>query len=369
MRHRLLSSRPRVVVYSACIVIVAVLLAACGGAKTPSAGLGSTSSSVPAEAAFCKSWLDAFPKGDETQLNSVLAGAPSSLRDLATRALAEESSSGSGGDQATRELLRWVETHCHPDVGASGDAANRRLAPPSGSVGGLQLCSAGTTPSVGGATNDNVVLYGRTGSSDPYDSPMLGVVTGGWDHKGDGDKTPVRVRGVDGVAAPITVFQQVIPEGLGTVIAWEEREMPIGLYGRFLDSSHVADLVSLADKLEFANGRFEFPKDAVPDGYSEVFSGSSDNLGLVLPVSGVYEVRYQSPGAEGGLLTLDGWVGSQAEFEEFRFFALKLDERKLGDRDAIVGNAWHENGPAVVTWREPDGLIVRIVGLSVDLDK
>src|SRR4051812_47498327 len=249
MRHRRLSFRPRVVVYSSCIVIVAVLLAACGGSKTPSAGTGSTTSSDPAEAAFCKSWLDAFPKGDETQLNSVLADAPSSLRDLATRALAEESSSGSGGDQATRELLQWVETHCHPDVGASGDAANRRLAPPSDSVAGLQLCSAGTTPSVGGATNDNVVLYGRTGSSDPYDSPMLGVVTGGWDHKGAGVTPPVRVRADDGLPAPITVFQQVTPEGLGPVIAWEQREMPIGLYGAFLHEGHVAELLPLPHKL------------------------------------------------------------------------------------------------------------------------
>ena len=40
----------------------------------------------------------------------------------------------------------------------------------------------------------------------------------------------------------------------------------------------------------------------------------------------------------------------------------------MAGHDGLVGNAWRDEGPAVVTWREPDGLVVRIVGLGVPLD-
>lgn len=39
----------------------------------------------------------------------------------------------------------------------------------------------------------------------------------------------------------------------------------------------------------------------------------------------------------------------------------------LGGRQALVGHAWSD-GPAVVTWREPDGLVVRLVGLGIGLE-
>jgi hypothetical protein len=60
---------------------------------------------------------------------------------------------------------------------------------------------------------------------------------------------------------------------------------------------------------------------------------------------------------------------TDAEFEAFRFFTLSIEHERLDARDALVGNTWHSDaGPAVVTWHEPDGLVVRIVGIGVPLD-
>lgn len=70
----------------------------------------------------------------------------------------------------------------------------------------------------------------------------------------------------------------------------------------------------------------------------------------------------------GGVVTLSGFVASPEEYETLRFFAPGLTHVELGKRQAIVGNAWSDEGPAVVTWREPDGLVVRLVGLGVELE-
>lgn len=149
------------------------------------------------------------------------------------------------------------------------------------------------------------------------------------------------------------------------MIAWADGEHALGLYGRGWPIERADELVALADRLEAADGGFRNPADALPDGYAEVFSGSPSVTSLVLAPSPLYSLRYQG---ENGLLHMNGLQMSEDEFEAFRFFTIGVDQGAVGAHEGLVGNAWHADGPAVVTWRESDGLVVRVVGLGVALD-
>lgn len=271
----------------------------------------------------------------------------------------------------SNEVFGWIEVKCHPDVAQPGvDAPDRRLAPPPGArLEPLVFCSVIPGATLGDDEFGRAVLYGDPGASDPYAGPMLGVVWGtDWDARGDGEPTPVRVRGRDGVAAPITVFQQTILEELGSVVAWEEEGLSVGLYGRLWDQSRIGELVALVEQLEFVDGGFRFPPDAVRPGFAPVYSGAAGALGLVFQVNTTYQVQYQLSESDLGLVTLTGRIATPDEFEAFRFFALDTGRTDLGCRPAIVGNAWGGAGPAVVIWREIDGLVISLVGIGVPLD-
>lgn len=261
------------------------------------------------------------------------------------------------------EILNWTALQC--EVGEPGQS-RRRVAPMiDAAFDGLTFCSTTSLPPMPDDGQSRMVLYGPDDAGDPYDGSMIGVLwnpadTGG--HGGDGDAEAVTVRGEPGVAAPITVFQQTILPELGTVIAWTEGDWAIGLYGRGWSRERVDELLAIADRLEEVDDGFRLPAEALPDGYSEVFSGNPSVTSLVLTPSPLYSVRYQS--AE-GLLDVTGMQMTAGEFEAFRFFTVGVDEGVVGGRDGLLGNAWGADGPAVVTWRESDGLVIRIVGLGV----
>ena len=99
-----------------------------------------------------------------------------------------------------------------------------------------------------------------------------------------------------------------------------------------------------------------------PDGYKQVFAGSTDAnwslLGNIFPVGGYY-VRYQDRG--GDIVQLAGSQLTAEQFDSFRFFAFPIPHVRLGEHDALVGSVWSKDrGPYVATWRDPDGVTVRI---------
>jgi hypothetical protein len=267
-------------------------------------------------------------------------------------------------------VLAWIELNCDLDAASeTGDAEDRRVAPRfDATPSGFEICQAGSMFSIPGSDDIGAVIYGNMTVDDPYNGEMLGVLWGTeGGHGGDGDRTPVTVRGIEGVAAPITVFQQVILEDLGTVIAWQQEGYSIGLYGRGFDQSRVAELLEFADALVLRDGVFELAPDSLPVGFGEIYRGSSDAMSLVIPIGDSYRVSYRDLDA-GRLLTVSGHEMSADEFDSMRFLTVGLDREDFDGRDAIVGNAWNADGPAVVAWREPDGLVVRFVGLGTDLD-
>ena len=344
---------------------VLVTGAACTDEKSPGAPGSTTAAMSQAANVFCDSWNTALLTGDDSALIDALTDVPVELEEHAAT-LREGHGDGPQSEEdaaAIAEVLDWTELHC-PRGGS--EAIQRRVAPPAGTTfDDLKLCGTIGLPPTPPDDQRGMVLYGR--GDDPYRGPMLGLL---WDPAGDGDHAgddrgrPVTVRGQPGVAAAITVFQQVIPSGLGTVIAWTEGNRDFGLYGRQWPGG-ADDLVSIANRLEESDGRFPLPNDALPAGYRQVVSGDPSVASLSIAQSGLYTVHYQ--GDDFGSLTVKGLQMTAEEFEAFRFFTVDIERSQVAGHDAFVGNAWSDDGPAVVTWRESDGLVVRIVGTGAPL--
>jgi hypothetical protein len=349
------------------VLIVVASASACGS----SGGGEDAMPDAEDTSGFCSGWSDALLSDSPERYLDVLDDPPNEVADEAAVLIREiDSEDSEAGNAAYSAVTQWVDVNCEPDA-AKPDAtgADRRVAPlPDTEFEGLTFCSAGRGLSIPPGS-DHLVIYGDTSHSDPYAGPMLAVAwgrQGGYD--GDGAPTPVAVRGTEGVAAPISVFQQVVLDDLGTVIAWDEGDDPVGLYGRLWDESRTDELVAFADALVVENGSFSLPTEAMPDGYEEVYSGSSDPMSLAFTPGAAYAVRYMGEGDDGAPLTIDGFVASPEDFEAVRFLAAGLEPTTVANHEALAGYAWGERGPAVVTWREPDGLVVRLLGLGHDLD-
>jgi hypothetical protein len=353
------------------IVLAALVVAAAIGCGSDNSGGTTVSGGTTLDAradTFCDAWNAAMASGDDSRFDDVLADAPDEL-ETATVLVREAYANGSESPEAeaaTAEILNWTELHCQQ--GMPGQS-RRHIAPPvDANLEGLTFCGTYAFPTSPDDEGSGMVLYGAANVEDPYDGPMVGLLWSPADHGGhggDGDSEPVTVRGHSGLAAPITVFQQTIIPELGTVIAWTEGDRAFGLYGRGWPIERADELVAIADRLEETDAGPHIPDDALPDGYAKVFAGDPSVTSLLLAPSPVYSLQYQ--GVD-GLLGLNGLQMTEAEFEAFRFFTTGVDQGDAGGHDGLVGNAWHAEGPAVVTWREPDGLVVRIVGIGVPLD-
>lgn len=349
----------------AALLLLAVL-AGCGDDATiRTAPDGSTATSGESQA-FCEAWNAAFASGDDATLGQVLASAPPELSDAAA-ILRQPGPGGRARSHAEVEVFEWTQLHCERrQAGESG----RHVAPPSDAeFDGLAFCGTTAFPRSKPAEDQSgMVLYGASTARDPYDRPMLGLFWNATDdnsHEGDGDSLPVTVRGHTGVAAPITVFQQVILPELGTVIAWSEGGRALGVYGRLWPLERKDELVGIANKLEAVDGGFRIPDSVLPSGYAEVFSGDPSVTSIVFPPSPLYSLRYDG---DDGLLDVTGLQMSEDAFGAFRFFTKGVVQDEVAGRPALAGNAWNKEGPSVVTWRESDGLVVRVVGIGVPLD-
>jgi hypothetical protein len=355
----------------AILILSAALVVAATGCGSDNSGGTTASSPTTLEAradTFCDAWNAAMTSGDDSTFNDVLADAPAELEAAAVlvREAYANGSESPEAEAAAAEILNWTELHCQPEEPGQ---SRRHVAPPlDAELEGLTFCGTSAFPTSPDDGRSGMVLYGAADAEDPYDGPMIGVLwspADGGGHGGDGDSEPVTVRGHSGVAAPITVFQQTIVPELGTVIAWTEGDRAFGLYGRGWSIERADELVAIADRLEEADEGLRIPGDALPEGYAEVFEGDPSVTSLLLAPSPVYSLQYK--GID-GLLDLNGLQMSEAEFEAFRFFTTGVDQGDVGGHDGLVGNAWHAEGPAIVTWRGPDGLVVRIVGIGVPIE-
>ena len=310
---------------------------------------------------------------DDTATISALQLAPSEI--AAQASIIASDLRGAAKDTATaaRELRAWAELACDVEAATQGAAPSDRRAalPVTAAPEGFDLCVAGSLASRWPRPDVGVVIYGDLRIEDPYQAPMIGVVSGpDGPSAGDGDKVPVTVRGVDGAAAPITVFQQVVLEDLGTVVAWQEPGTSLGvaLYGRGYDTSRVPELVALADTLQRHGSAFELAAADLPVGYGEVYRGAGELMDVLSPGSD-YEIAYRGPDHDGSpqILRVSGLEASEEAVDAVRFFATGLERTQIAGRAAIVGNPWSPNlAPALVTWREPDGLVVRVLGMGVE---
>jgi hypothetical protein len=185
---------------------------------------------------------------------------------------------------------------------------------------------------------------------------------------GDGEQREVSVRGSRGVAEELTVFQQAVLPELGTALSWHEGTLSVTVVGRFWSMDRTDELVEVAEMLEHRDGAFRWPNGPAP-GYEEVFSGSTASLGLILSPDLDYEVTYQGRGDDfPSRLIVVGARRPPHDLGVLQLFTRPLRSERIAGRDVLVGNAWTDDGPAVAAWQHADNLIVRVVGLGVDLE-
>lgn len=324
--------------------LFASLTAACasdnGGGSEVDASSGTPELSTE-ESAFCEKARASF--GEDPSDDEFRAGAPDHVA-----AMDDEG------------LVRWVESHCHPEIAVDGEFENRRYATPVEDLPeGVQVCNALSVPSdLMTAPPMPMAIYAPASSADPFGGPMIAVLQGS--HGGDGRQVDVHVRGTAGKAEPITVFQQTILPELGTVVSWKEGGDDYNIVARLWDQTRVPELVDLANKLTMVDGLLQFPNGALPAGYRKVFAGSSTNADFFGPLGSPYLLQY---GASGAIIQVNARAARVDEPDAFRLFGLNMSHEKIGDHDALIGNVWGPHS-TLITWREPDGTSVRVFGMG-----
>lgn len=371
-----------------------LLLVACGDesgdttarrAPASDASSPSTTDRSAATEALCEAWSagttdDGSAAGDDELTALIAAAAPDDLADdvaLATALDQRDRDAMDAGEDAVpltedeeaaiNRVLVWVQDACAGSV--------VKVAPPLADLPeGLEVCAAFAMPPTADAQPaGQVAVYAPGDAADPYAGPVVALLWGTESHAGDGEPTPVTVRGTEGVVAPITAFQQVVLEELGSVVAWTEGDVSFGLYGRGWDLSRADELVAMAEAITADGDGYVVPTQALPAGFEVVHTGSSDASGFV--ESGEYSLSLvpadddaDDTGADlpaQRLITLTGSASSPGSEELWRVFALASERTTIDGRQvAFSAGAWGDAGPVMASWREDEEHHVTVMALG-----
>lgn len=347
----------------------------------------SQTTDAAATEALCAAWSAGAAADEDTaeadrQLTELIAAAaPAELADdiaLATALDQRDRTAMDAGEDpvpltedeeaAINRVLVWVQDACAGSV--------VKVAPPLADLpDGLEVCAAFAMPPTADAQPaGQVAVYAPGDAADPYAGPVVALLWGTESHAGDGEPTPVTVRGTEGVVAPITAFQQVVLEELGSVVAWTEGDVSFGLYGRGWDLSRADELVAMADAITADGDGYAVPTPALPAGFEVVHTGSSDASGFV--GSGEYSVSLVPTGSDATddpdadlptqqLITVTGSASTPGSEELWRVFALESERTTIDGRPvAFSAGAWGEAGPVMASWREDDDHHVTVMALG-----
>lgn len=267
--------------------------------------------------------------------------------------------------RALQRVTAWLGVVCND---------GHLVAPPLDAVpAGIEVCMGSNLPVDPSAHIDqgHMVIYGRADLEDPFTGPLLTLTWGAGSYAGDGEMTPVTVRGTDGVTGPIGVFQAVALADLGTVVAWHEDGLGFALYGRGWDQSRSDELVALAEQMTPAmvpSGEgvevdgWEIPAEALPEGFISIHRGTSAGGSLIQ--FGTYSVWYGT-GGEQDSTTLNGMVGPPGDEMAWRAFALESELIDVDGKEvAFTKRAWTDDGPTVASWRVDDDHYVIIASIG-----
>lgn len=310
---------------------------------------------------------------DQEWFDRFLADPPAGLEEAAAIVAEAEAAREAGdlgpdpeADGAVLDVLGWLEARCD-GFGYEG----RHILPPADALpAGMEICGAASVPLDPSDLAEGITIYGDATVEDPYDAPMVAVAwaEGSGGFGGDGEQTPVEVRGGEGTIAPITVFQQTVPEGMGQVVTWTEGDGPaMGVYGRWWVEGQRDELVAIADAVEVVDGRYVVPPETLPPGLTELHSGSLAPLQLLGPSGSEGGYLASLQGSDGDSVSVFGFLSTPEEFEAMRFLTLDVGPTTIDGRSALSGHAWSEDHPAIVAMRSDDGSTVRFTGLGSDL--
>ena len=199
-----------------------LLLGACGDDSTDTTAMRapagdasspSTTDRAAATGALCEAWSagatdDSSAEGDDELTALIAAAAPDELADdvaLATALDQRDRDAMDAGEDAVpltedeeaaiNRVLVWVQDACAGSV--------LKVAPPLADLpDGLEVCAAFAMPPTADARPaGQVAVYAPGDAADPYAGPVVALLWGTESHAGDGDTTPVTVRGTEGVVA------------------------------------------------------------------------------------------------------------------------------------------------------------------------
>ncbi len=394
------------------VATIALLVTACGDSgdddvvtsaedtseSTASDGTGAPDGESAGETTeLCSRWAAVYD-GEDGGLNAAFFAelervAPESLTDdvvLVDEVMEmEEQARSEGGEipdvegaelESLSRVMAWVGTQC---------TTGQPVGPPLDAVpAGLTVCGATIFPDDvldGFDEMGQATVYAPADAQDPFTGDVLMLQWGSSGNRGDGETTPVELRAehgaTDAVVAPITVFQQVVPQDLGTVVAWTEDGLELGLYRRGWSLDRADELVAIAEEIQRIEGEtdtgravfYEIPHDALPSGFTELVTGSAATASPMALSN--YTITFNTgdepddpTNGATGLVTLSGSPSDGLLDELWRMFTLGSERIEVdGTTVSFSDSAWSDAGPVIASWRIGDGRVT-VMGMSVPTD-
>lgn len=354
-------------VWSRGLIAVAVLLCvSCGddsGATTSAEANVEPFCNALVQASNADASADGGDQSPDTAFDAAFALAPAELSDaVATLQSANGKNLDSPYLDALQDLTLWADDNC------DGDPPVRRVAPAAAPHGfaGCGDSAAFLAPSTE-KPNGSLVIYGEASSADPYGGRVVAVITGILMGPGDAPSTDVTVNGVAAVTGPAGVFQGGGGPQASRVVAWTLDGHDVTVFGRGYADTDAAALVAVAEDVEIVDGQAVL----AGSGLDVLYQGSAAPLSAAVPffMGGAdYSLTYRrSDGA--GQLYVVGLKMTAETFAATRAFFSTSTQRTFSRGEGFVADAWNAPGPFVAAWREPDDVVVWVVGLGIDKEQ
>ncbi len=350
------------------LVVTAVLfIAACGAASDATVSSNTAQPATQGQAGvdrFCTALVQASASGDAGSASDqafldALDLAPAELSAVVTTLKsAKHSATDFATLQASQDLMVWAGDNCR-----RGEAPIRHVAPattPDGfvSCGDSAAFPAPPTEKLKGS----LVIYGDGSLADPYGARLVAVLTGMRMEPQDSPRTDVTINGLPGVTGPAGVFQGGGGPGLSRLVAWTVEGHDITVFGRGYGENQADELLALAQDVKLVDGQARLSGSNM----DVLYSGPADPISAIIPffMGGAnYSLTYQRSDG-GGQLNVVGLTMDAQVFAATRAFFFSSALRKFDRGDGFVADAWGDTGPFVAAWREPDGVVVWVVGIG-----
>ncbi len=341
--------------------------------ETPTPSISTEAPASVGDLAFCSAFtsqVEADPgsgSSDEEQQSELAEVAPDELREVMESL--EVAGNNDNFDQvyydAIRDLMIWTDEHCREAT----DEPVRHIGPvdvPDGYFScGNQVLAAIEPERLPGS----IIVYGDGASEDPFGERLVVILTGiGIAPTFDPEiKEPVEVNGTQAEAGPARFFVGDIGPADTFVVTWMLDGSEVTVFGRGYVEDDIDELIAIARTTSMVDGQ-AIADESVGD---ILYQGDAHPFSIAvpfLPLEERYSLNYQT-GQERGMLSLHQLRMSTEAFAASRAFYWQSEPTSINGVPGFTAHAWNEEGPYVVAWRAPDGVVMLAVGNGVKKDE